>query len=128
MKKFRIKFNEKLLNIQWAWLNVTYTKLIVPENAVLDYKKLQKNWYKIIEHKVFKTIEKILKTKSWDKSYFAIDYSLKDIDCEKQSFKVYKQAWIYSYNIIFDYKNNYTWKIEKIKFDWLDKDFYYNWR
>jgi hypothetical protein len=126
MKKFRIKFNRDLLNIQWAWENVSYTKVIIPENAILDLKKLKKYWYKIIDHKKFKTVEEILKTKSQSTSYFAFDYNLKNIDCNKQSFKIYKQAWIYNYDILFDYNNFYTNKTEKLKFNWLEKDFYYN--
>lgn len=124
MKKYRIKENLDLLYISWKWLNQTYTKVIIPKNAIIDEKQLYNLWYKIIKHSKYNTVEKLLKTSSWEKSYFNINYKIDNIDCEIQNIKIYKQAWVYEYNIDFNYLSNIQNK--KIKLNWLEWDFYYN--
>ena len=126
MKKFRIKSNESLVNIAWKGLNQSFTKVLIPKNAIINQSDLDKYWYTKINNWEYITIEKLLKTKNWEKSYFKINYKLENIDCNISKFKIYKQAGIYNYDIYFDYKNNSTWEKENIKLDWLKTDFYYN--
>ena len=126
MKKFRINPTKDLINIAWAWLNQNYTKVLIPENAIVNKKELSKYWYKILDHWKYKTVEKLLKTKSWNKSYFSINYKLENIDCNNFNYKIYKQAWIYNYNISMDYINNFYRETNTLKLDWLKEDFYYN--
>lgn len=126
MKKFNIKENKDLLNILWKWDNINYTKVIIPINAKLNKKELKSKWYIILNHWIYKTVEKLIKTKSWNENIFSFDYLIENIDCEKQNFKIYKQPGIYNYSVNFEYKNYYTKKSENINIDWLNKDFYYN--
>ena len=126
MEKFRIKQTKSLINIAWAWLNRNYTKTIIPKEAILNYSTLSKYWYTIIEHEKFKTVEKLLETKSWHKSYFNFKYKLEDIDCNNYITNIYKQSWIYNYDLFFDYSNTFTNENENLKLDWLKEDFYYN--
>lgn len=124
MKKFRIKENIDLINISWAGDNKSYTKVIIPKNAVIDENKIKNNWYKVFNHKWYKTVEKLLTTKSWEESFFEFNYIIKDLDCNKQNLKIYKQAWIYDYDLNLNLDNKGNKK--QIKVNWLNKDFYYN--
>ena len=126
MNKFRIKPNNDLINIAWKWINQSFTKILIPKNAIINNNDLNKYWYTLVNHWEYITIEKLLKTKHWEKSYFKINYKLENIDCNANNFKLYKQAWIYNYDIYFNYQNNFTWVEENIKLDWLKIDFYYN--
>ena len=126
MKKFRIEPNNDLINIAWAWLNQSFTKVIIPKNAQVNEKILNKFWNKVITHWDYITIEKLLKTKPWDKSYMKFNYKIKDINCLEYNSKIYKQAWIYNYNVRFWYLNQISKKLETLKLNWLKQDFYYN--
>lgn len=126
MAKFRIKADNDLINIAWKWINQSFTKIVIPKNAILDENELKKYWYTQVNHWKYITIEKLLKTQSWEKSYFKINYKLENIDCNTNNFKIYKQAWIYNYDIYFNYENIFSKEKENIKLDWLKTDFYYN--
>lgn len=126
MKKFRIKPNTDLINIAWKWLNQNFTKIIIPKNAILNQNLLNNSWYKVIDHKIYKTVEKLIKTNPWEKSFFELSYTLNNINCKIHSIKLYKQAWIYKYDIDFKYNNTYINNKKIIKVSWLKEDFYYN--
>ena len=126
MKKFNIKQNRDLLNIAGKWLNQNYTKIIIPWKAKINEKKLNDNWYILLDHQIYKTVEKLLKTAPWKESNFHFNYQIDNVDCVDQNYKIYKQAGIYNYNVKLDYinyQNNYK---EKLNLSWLSKDFYYN--
>ena len=124
MKRFRINENIDLINISWAGENRNFTKVVIPKNAILDHKELIKNWYQVIDHNIYKTVEKLISTKPWENSYFEFDYIIENIDCISNDFKIFKQAWIYDYDIKFNTNNK--WEKKEIKVNWLNKDFNYN--
>ena len=126
MDNFWIDRNIDLLNIAWKWINKSYTKVIIPKDAIIDIDNLKKYWYILVEEENYKTVEKLLITKSWKQSYFELNYRLDDINCKKQNIKLYKQAWIYEYDIDFNYRNDNLNQKENLKLDWLKQDFYYN--
>lgn len=126
MKNFRIKEDTDLLNIAWKWTNKSYTKVLIPKDAVIYKDSFIKNWYIIIDEWEYLSIEKLLETKSWKSNIFKIKYNLENIDCNTQNIKIYKQAWVYKYDLNLNYINLSNNKEEKIKLDWLKQDFNYN--
>jgi hypothetical protein len=126
MKKFKIKPNKNLINIAWKWLNQNFTKVIIPKDAILNKNILKKFWYKIVNYKTYKTVEKLIKTSPWKQSIFNLHYRLNNINCKKHNIKIYKQSWIYNYDIDFKYHNIYLDNKKRIKVSWLKEDFYYN--
>lgn len=123
MRKFRINPTNDLVNIAWKWLNQNYTKLIIPWNAIINN---ESNSYKYINHWSFKTIEKLIQTKPLETSFFNVNYSIENINCNEYSSKIYKQSWIYNYNIHLTIDNKINDEKENIKADWLTQDFNYN--
>ncbi len=119
--KFEIKQDNDLINISWAWENKSYTKILIPKNAII-----KPNWYKVIDEKNYKIAEKLIKLKSWEKKYFEIFYKIENINCDKQNYKIYKQAWIYEYELLINYFNKKNTNKKQIKASWLSKDFRYN--
>ncbi len=126
MEGFRVIPTEDRVNIAWKWLNQSFTKVLIPQNAILNYDNLKKYWINVVKTWDNVTVEKLLKTKPWNKSYFKFYYKIENIDCKNHNFKVYKQAGINKYDIYFKYINNKTNVTEKLKLYWLDQDFYYN--
>ena len=101
LNKFWIKKDiNKLLFIQWNWLNKQYVRIIVPKNAVIEknnkilsVKKYYKRW---------KVIDFYLNTKVWEKSSFKLNYSIPNNECKIYNYKFYKQPWIRQYNLELD--------------------------
>ncbi len=118
MKRFRIQENRDLINISWAWDNKSYLKVLIPKYSNVLWS------YKIVEEENFKSIERLITTKSWEKNSFNLVYKIENIDCFNHNTKLYKQAWIYEYDIDFNYKNWY--KDENLKLNWLKTDFSYS--
>jgi hypothetical protein len=89
---------KNLLNIQWNWLNHSYIRVLIPRNAVIDTSIHSVSTYK---NKPYKQVDFYLKTPVWWSSYRYMEYIIKNPDCKKYSYKVYKQPWIREYNLEF---------------------------
>ncbi len=95
-----VKNRENLLNIQWAWINYSYVRVLLPKKAILDNTIAHKEI--LFKDRDYKIVDFYMKTKPWQKSSHFIDYTLKNPLCKKYSYKLYKQPWIREYNLDFE--------------------------
>ena len=105
------KTKKDLLNIQWKWNNISFTRIILPKNIEIK----NRDWIKIIRYKKFTILQFYINTEVTQISNFNINYKIKNKDCKKYNFKLYKQAWISNYNI----------QIDNNQFKAIKKDFIY---
>lgn len=107
--------DKKLFDIQWAWDNNQFVRLILPKNSLIE----EKENVVIREYKEIKVAEFYLKTKRKQTINFDINYTIINESCEPYSYAFYKQAWIRKYNLSLK-----LWKESIDNFD-IESDFYY---
>ncbi len=93
------KARENLINIQWAWPNNSYVRVLLPKDAILDNTIAHKEY--IPKDKDYKIVDFFMITEKWWKSFHFIGYTLKNPECKKYSYKIYKQPWIREYELLF---------------------------
>ncbi len=98
LDSYWVKNKNNILNIQWRWENKSYLRIIIPKNAKINLEK----WQNVIEYDNYKIVELYTKTEKLETSLNTISYELENPDCEKYSYKFFKQPWINKYNINFD--------------------------
>jgi len=111
MYKYWVQQNNDLLNIQWAWTNKTFTKIILPWNINIK----NDNSLKIEKLKNITIVSYYTNINPWNKSIKNIEYTIKNPECLDYNLEIYKQAWIRKYDLNIDTKI----------FNNIDSDFYY---
>ena len=96
--------HKNLLNIQWNGVNHSYVRVLIPRNSIIDTKIHNVQTYK---DKYYKQVDFYLKTPIWWKSHRYMEYIIKNPECKKYSYKIYKQPWIREYNVEF-FNNDYS--------------------
>ncbi len=120
-KKFNIKANNNLLNIQWEWNNKQYIRFILPKNTLIS----ANNNFTISKNNNSNLIETYTNIKAWNSKTIKISYNLLNKTCNNYNFTLIKQPWIRLYNIKYNFLEN--WKIiKKLNLINLTKDFYIN--
>ena len=116
MKKYNIKQSiSNLIDIQWAWDNYSFVKLLLPAWA-----KIEKNSLIEVTKLEDKTlVEFYIKTRRLETSSFDVKYKLENKECKNYNFKLYKQPWLKPY----DFKIIDNEKLTK-NF-WIKGDYYY---
>lgn len=97
IKKYEIKDYDHNMFIQWRWDNWEYVKVLLPKNAIIR----ESHKYKINETNSLKYVSFYVKTPRFQTNSILIKYTLPNFDCEKYSFKFYKQAWIREYDFLY---------------------------
>ena len=101
IEKFNIKKDKnKLIQIQWKWINKQFVRVIIPKEAKILNKNVSVTYYR----KRWKSVSFYMNTKVWNKSNFIIRYILPNIECKSYNYMHYKQPWI----------NDFDLNIEKI--------------
>lgn len=95
IKKYEIK-TPWTMYIQWTWRNRQYIKVMLPKNAII---KENKN-YVIEETPTVKYVNFYMQTNRFQTMTMKIDYTLPNLNCEKYTFNLYKQAWIRKYDVV----------------------------
>ena len=95
MEKNWVESTIDLMNIQWAWINKSFIRVLLPKNAIID----KKQGLEIKYFKYFSYVDFYIDTKAWENSIYNIDYKLNNSDCSVYDFKFYKQSWIREYDI-----------------------------
>lgn len=96
------KIND-LINIQWKWENKSYVRVILPKDAIVQ----EKDWMNIIKQEEYTILEFYMDTKILESTQYNINYKIPNIECNKYSFKFYKQPGINKYNLeIIDWDKN----------------------
>jgi len=121
MNKFWITENkEKLLEIQWMWINKQYVRVIIPKDAkILNKKELWKNYWINFYKDRWKSISFYMNTWIWKQSEKIIKYKLLNKSCKEYSYKHYKQPWIKEYNL------NINYWINNKNFEHIKNDVYF---
>ena len=96
--------HKNLLNIQWNGVNHSYVRVLIPRNSIINTKIHSVKTYK---DKYYKQVDFYLKTPIWWKSHRYMEYIIKNPECKKYSYKIYKQPWIREYNVEF-FNNDYS--------------------
>ena len=89
------KTRKDIINIQWKWTNKVYTRILLPKEAIIK----PKNWMTINKYLSVNVLEFYINTRPLESTNYTIEYSLKNSECKKYSYKLYKQPWIRKYNI-----------------------------
>ena len=95
MSENGVESNLDLINIQWAWVNKSFIRILFPKNAIIE----KKEGLEIKYFKYFSYVDFYSETKPWEKSSYNIIYKLENNECETYDFKLYKQSWIKEYDI-----------------------------
>ncbi len=86
---------EKLLFIQWNWVNKQYVRVIIPKEAIITTKNVN-----IIDYSDrWQSVNFYMNTPVWETSSFKLEYSITNKECKTYSYKFYKQPWIEQYDI-----------------------------
>lgn len=110
-----IKYKNDILNIQWRGQNRSYVRILIPSSAevILDKNQTLYDMWK------YKIIELYINTEKLETSLTTINYTINNPNCDKYSYKFFKQPGIKKYNINFDM----FW--EKDKYSSIESDFIY---
>ena len=95
MNKNWVESNINLLNIQGAWINKSFIRVLLPKNAIIE-SKLDGE---IKKFENFSYVDFFSETKSSEESIYNIAYKLENNDCKTYDFKLYKQAWVRKYDL-----------------------------
>lgn len=104
---------EKLLEIQGKWDNYQFVRIIIPKNAEVS----PKEGIIVTEFENYKEVNFYQKTNNIVSSKTSFEYILKNPNCLKYNYKLFKQPWITTYD--FQYTNKNSTDITQT----LDKDF-----
>lgn len=104
-----------ILNIQWRWINKSFTRILLPKNAIVSEKK----WQKVYEMENYKIVELYINTEKLETSLNSISYVLENPNCSDYTYKFFKQPGIKKYNINFDIFS------KKDKYNSIKSDFIY---
>jgi len=115
LDSYWIKHKNDILNIQWRWENKSYVRVLIPKNTVINLQKNQKEY----EFDTYKIVELYIDTEKLETSLNSISYMIQNPNCEKYTYKFFKQPGIKKYNINFDL----FW--EKDKYNSIKTDFIY---
>jgi len=116
LDSYWVKYKNDILNIQWRWKNKSYVRVLIPKNAVVNLQKNQKEF----EFDTYKIVELYIDTEKLETSLNTISYVIDNPNCDKYTYKFFKQPGIKKYNINFDM----FWVIDKyssIKSDFIYK-------
>ena len=95
MNKNWVESNINLLNIQGAWINKSFIRVLLPKNAIIE-SKLDGE---IKKFENFSYVDFFSETKPSEESIYNIAYKLENNDCKTYDFKLYKQAWVRKYDL-----------------------------
>lgn len=102
-----------ILNIQWRGDNYSYTRIVLPKDIELELKE----WWNLYKYDDFNVLELYILTRKLETSKTIINYKLINNNCNKYTYKFYKQSWINNYNINFDING------EELKYPNIFSDF-----
>lgn len=116
LDSYWVKYKNDILNIQWRWKNRSYVRVLIPKNAIVNLQKNQKEY----EFDTYKIVELYIDTEKLETSLNSISYVIDNPNCDKYTYKFFKQPGIKKYNINFDM----FWVLDKyssIKSDFIYK-------
>lgn len=116
LDSYWVKYKNDILNIQWRWKNKSYVRVLIPKNAIVNLQKNQKEY----EFDTYKIVELYIDTEKLETSLNSISYVIDNPNCDKYTYKFFKQPGIKKYNINFDM----FWVLDKyssIKSDFIYK-------
>ena len=116
LKSYNIVDKSKLIEIQWAWDNYSFVKLLLPKYAQIE----KKQPIEITKLKDKTLVEFFIKTKRFETSNFYVKYKLENSQCKKYDFRIYKQPWIKSYEI------KIVQNGRLVRNSWIKEDYYYS--
>lgn len=116
LDSYWVKYKNDILNIQWRWENKSYVRVLIPKNAIVNLQKNQKEY----EFDTYKIVELYIDTEKLETSLNSISYVIDNSNCDKYTYKFFKQPGIKKYNINFDmfWEND---KYNSIKSDFIYK-------
>jgi hypothetical protein len=104
-----------ILNIQWKWDNKSYVRVLIPKDTIVQTQNNQK----VYEYENYKVVELYITTQNLETSRNSISYTILNPNCEKYSYKFFKQPGIRRYNI------NFSVFWEENKYSEIESDFIY---
>ncbi|NVP17720.1 DUF4012 domain-containing protein [Candidatus Gracilibacteria bacterium] len=104
-----------ILNIQGRGINKSFTRILLPKNALVNISSGQK----VYEMENYKVVELYINTEKLETSLNTISYVLKNPNCTPYTYKFFKQPGIKKYNINFDMFG------KKDKYNSIKSDFIY---
>ncbi len=115
LDSYWVKNKNDILNIQWRWQNRSYVRVLLPKNAIINIDKNQK----IYDFDTYKIVELYINTDKLETSLNSVSYTINNPNCDKYTYKFFKQPWIKKYNINFDMFGH------KDKYNSIKSDFIY---
>jgi hypothetical protein len=110
-----VKNKRDILNIQGKGDNKSYVRILIPKNTIVQTAKNQN----VYDYWNYKILELYITTQNLETSKTTISYTISNPDCQKYTYKFFKQPWIRKYNINF----NVFW--EENKYNEIENDFIY---
>lgn len=98
LDSYWVKNKNDILNIQWRWQNRSYVRVLLPKNSIINTEKNQK----VYDFDTYKIVELYINTDKLETSLNSISYTINNPNCDKYTYKFFKQPGIKKYNINFD--------------------------
>ncbi len=115
LNKYWVEDQTDIINIQWRWTNKSYTRVVLPKQAVVT----PKEWLTVYKEQDYTVAEFYITTRRLESTNYDIEYKIPNINCQKYDFKLYKQPGIKIYDV-----DIIKWW-DKIKKRWITWDFKY---